>query len=299
MYVTTEAGTSGLQIVNLINLPATNLAVATWTPTINSTQLKTIHALHIDEAKGKVYLYGSNIGNQGAIVADIVTNPMAPVYLGTYNNRYIHDGYVRGDTLYACHINQGDLEIVDMTNPAAGVSLADFQTPNNFTHNSWLSQDSKTVFTTDEVPNSFLAAYDISNLSNISELDRIQSKPGTNKYVHNTHILYKSGAEYAVTSWYTDGVVVVDVTRPSNMVEVGHYDTSPTDSSSSENSDWGVYPFLPSGTMIVSDMQRGLFVFSPNYVRASYLEGVVMDCNTEIPLPVQRLDPESSILAQC
>src|ERR1035437_713763 len=218
-YVTTEAGTSGLQIVDLTNLPATNLAVATWTPTILGTPLKTIHSLHIDNAKGKVYLYGSNIGNQGAIVADIVTNPMAPVYLGYYNNRYIHDGYVRGDTLYACHINQGDLEIVNMTNPAAGVSLASFNTPNNFTHNSWLSTDSKTVYTTDEVPNSFLTAYDITNLGNISELDRIQSNPGTSAWVHNTHIIKVNENDFAVTSWYSDGFTIVDAGRPSNLVD--------------------------------------------------------------------------------
>src|ERR1019366_6286799 len=229
-----------------------------WTPTINSQTLSSIHSLHVDENKGKVYLYGSNIGQQGAIVADVNSTPMAPVYLGYYDDRYIHDGYVRNDTLYACHIYQGDCEIVDMTNPAAGVSLADFQTPNLFTHNSWLSKNSKTVFTTDETTNSFLTAYDISNLNNISELDRIQSNPGSNRYVHNTQILQKSGAEYSVTSWYTDGVVVVDVTRPANMVEVAHYDTSPADSSAQENSDWGVYPYLPSGTIVASDIENGL-----------------------------------------
>lgn len=128
-YVTTEAG-GGLQIVNLTNLPTTPLPTATWTPTISSQTLQTIHALHIDN--GKVYLYGSNVGNGGAIIANITTNPMAPVYLGKYDTRYIHDGYVRGDTLYACHISDGDCEVVKLTNPAAGVSLASFNTPNTF-----------------------------------------------------------------------------------------------------------------------------------------------------------------------
>lgn len=293
-YVTTEAGTSGLQIVDLTNLPATNLAVATWTPTITGTQLKTIHALHIDNAKGKVYLYGSNIGKQGAIVADIASNPMVPVYLGSYDNKYIHDGYVRNDTLYACHIHTGDLEIVNMTNPAAGVSLADFNTPNNFTHNSWLSKDSKTVFTTDETTNSFLTAYDISNLSNISELDRIQSNPGSNSWVHNTHIINVNENDFAVTSWYSDGFTIVDAGRPNNLVQVGNYDTAPTASGNNENHCWGVYPFLPSGIVIASDMQNGLFVLTPKYVRASYLEGVVMDCYTGYPLAgakVELLNP--------
>src|ERR1051325_9211468 len=283
-YVTTECGTVGLQIVNLTNLPATNLQTATWTPTIGNTTLHTIHALHIDTAKAKVYLYGSNVGNQGAIVADISTTPMAPVYKGSYDTRYIHDGYVWNDTLYACHIYDGDCEIVNMANPAAGVSIGDFNTPNNFTHNSWLNQSSKVVFTTDEVNDSYLASYDISNLNNIVELDRIQSNPGSNSVVHNTHIIKKGNAEYAVTSWYKDGFTIVDVTRPNNMVQVGNYDTAPTASGQGENNCWGVYPFLPSGTIVASDMSNGLFVCAPTYVRASYLEGVVTDCITGNPV---------------
>ncbi|MBI3502216.1 MAG: choice-of-anchor B family protein [Bacteroidetes bacterium] len=298
-YVTSECGNIGLQIVDLTNLPATNLTTATWTPTINTTTLATIHALHIDTAKGKVYLYGSNVGNQGAIIADIKTNPMAPVYKGSYDNRYIHDGYVRNDTLYACHIYDGDCEMVDVTNPVSGVSIGDVQTPGLFTHNSWLNANSKVVFTTDEVSDSYLTSYDISNPSNIFELDRIQSNPGSNSDVHNTHIIQKSGAEYAVTSWYNDGFTIVDVTRPDNMVQVGNYDTEPTVSGSGEDHDWGVYPFLPSGIIVASDMENGLFVCAPTYIRACYLEGTVTDCNTNAPLnnvnvTIQVTNPQSN-----
>ena len=295
-YVTTEDGAIGLQIVDLTNLPATNLTTATWTPTIGGTQLSTIHALHIDN--GKVYLYGSNIGNQGAIIADITTNPMAPVYLGSWDNRYVHDGYVRGDTLYACHVYDGDCEIVNLTNPAAGVSVGDFQTPNFFTHNSWLSADSKLCFTTDEVNDSYLAAFDISNLNNITELDRIQSNPGSNSVVHNTHIIQKNSVDYAVTSWYNDGFTIVDCTRPHNLVQVGNYDTDPAVSGPGMDHCWGVYPFFPSGTIVASDIQNGLFVLSPTYVRACYLEGVVTSCTSNTPLSgvnvaIQLVNPQS------
>ena len=270
MYVTTECGP--LQIVNLTNLPGTNLQTASWSPTIAGTQLQKIHALHIDN--GKVYLYGSNVGKKGAIVADIKTNPMAPVYLGSYDTRYIHDGYVRNDTMYACHIFEGDCEVVNMKNPAAGVSLATWKTPNAFTHNSWLTHDSKAVLTTDEKSNSFLASYDISNLSNVTEIDRIQSNPGTNSMVHNTHVVRKGEVDFAVTSWYTDGITIVDASHPYNLVQVGNYDTEPGSGSGC----WGVDPFLPSGTIVASDMGKGLFVLNPTYVRACFLEGKVT-CN--------------------
>jgi len=293
-YVTTEAG-GGLQIVDMSKLPGTNIPYTYWTPTINGQVLNSIHALHIDN--GKVYLYGSNVGNKGAIIADVATNPMNPIYLGSYDNRYIHDGYVRGDTMYACHIYDGDCEIVNLSNPAAGVAIADFQTPNVFTHNSWLSQNGKIVFTTDETSNSYLTAYDISNLSNVYERDRIQSNPGSNSDVHNVQVVQKNGVDYAVTSWYNDGFTIVDASRPDNLVQVGNYDTDTTVSGSGMDHDWGVYPFLPSGTIVVSDIQNGLFVCTPTYKRACYLEGVVTNCAngnlmTGVSVKLQVVNPQ-------
>lgn len=263
-YVTTECGTMGLQIVELTNLPATNLATTTWTPVINATDtLKTIHALHIDN--GKLYLYGYG-WQKGVLVADISTSPMNPVLLGTYDaGGYIHDGFVKNDTLYAAHIFGGTVEIIDLSNIASPVTLASFNTPNNFPHNTWLSTDGKTLFTTDEVAGSFLTAYNISNFANIFETDRIQSNPGDSSIVHNTHIVNKNGIDYAVTSWYKDGVVIVDVSNPSNLVIVGSYDTSPL-SGSGFGGCWGVYPYLPSGIILASDIEEGLFVLNPTYV---------------------------------
>lgn len=281
-YVTTEGG-GGLQIVDLSNLPGTNLAYHSYTGdgAING-QLNTIHALHIDTTKKFVYLFGSNLFNGGAVVLDINNDPYNPIYAGKYQNpqyAYVHDGYVDNDTLYAGHIYAGVFTVADMTNKSAPVVLAEQQTPTAFTHNTWLSNDHKYVFTTDENSNSFLTAYDVSNLNNIVEKDKIRATPGSGSIVHNTHILNN----WAVNSWYRDGITIVDVTRPHNLVEVGRYDTY-TGSGNGFDGAWGVYPFLPSGTLVVSNIDEGLFVLSPTYVRACYLEGVVTDSACGTPL---------------
>ena len=272
-YVTTEGG-GGLQIVNLTSLPDTSGVVYhNWAPEIEGSTLNTIHSLHIDGHY--VYLYGSNILGKGAVVADII-DPWNPVYAGIYDLGYVHDGYVRNDTLYAAHINDGYFSVVDFTDKSAPVELANHTTPGAFTHNTWLSTNSKVLFTTDEVNNSFLTAYDISDLTNINELDRIQSNPGSNSIVHNTHIINVAGNDYAVTSWYKDGFTIVDAGRPNNLVQVGNYDTY-SGSGGGYGGGWGVYPYLPSGTIVVSNIDEGLFVCSPNYVRACYLEGIATD----------------------
>ena len=155
-YVTSEGG-GGLQIVNLSSLPnASGIIYHNWTGDGTITgQLNTIHALHIDG--DFVYLYGSNLFNGGAIAANL-TDPWNPTFVGEYqvgagNSAYVHDGFVRNDTLYAGHIYSGYFSVVDFTNKANPIELVNQFTPNNFTHNTWLSTNSKILFTTDEVDN--------------------------------------------------------------------------------------------------------------------------------------------------
>ena len=260
---------------NLKTLPA-NISYTQYTG--NGTiagQLSSIHALHVDTTTGYLYLYGSNIGSGNTLFFSLA-NPASPSYAGQYiypgggNAAYVHDGYADNDTLYEGHIYNGFYAIVDVRNKSNPVLIATQGTPTAFTHNTWLSEDHKTLFTTDENANSYLAAYDISDPQNIQEISRFQTSPGSNSIVHNTHIL--NG--YAITSWYTQGVVITDVSRPDNPIEVGKYDTYPQGAGNTFNGCWGVYPFLPSGTIVASDIDNGLFVLTPTYVRGAYLEGI-------------------------
>ncbi len=270
-YVVSEAG-NGLQICDLSKLPATTVPTVTyWQPIIGGQTLNSIHALHIDTTKGNIYLYGSNVGNKGAIIGSLA-NPAAPVYLGRFNNTYVHDGYVDNDTLYACEIYDGYVEVVDCSNKTSPQVLATVQTPLFYTHNSWPSPDKKTLYTTDEKTKSSLSSYDISDLSNITLLDTIKGL-STGSIVHNTHIRKDL---FAVTSWYRDGFSIVDCSRPNNLIRTGYYD-SYSGTGNGFNGTWGVYPFLPSGTIICSNIEAGLYVFTPTYTKACYLEGNVID----------------------
>jgi choice-of-anchor B domain-containing protein len=276
-YVTTEGG-GGLQIINMSSLPDTNgIEVKYWQPNINGEFLNSIHALHIED--GFVYCYGSNIGNGGAVIGDL-TDPWNPVFAGLINLAYIHDGYVRNDTVYAGHIYDGKLRVWDCRNKSNPVLINEVLTPQAFTHNSWLSDNGKTVYTTDEVNGSACVAYDISDLNNITLIDReFSQNPQGGAPVHNTHVRN----DFVYNSYYTDGVTIVDGHRPTNLVNVGWFDTSPLSGGTFEGC-WGVYPFLPSGNILASDRQTGLWVLSPNIKRACYVEGIVRDssCNSSL-----------------
>lgn len=276
-YITNE-GNNGLKIIDLTNLPGALNAGDVYQYTGSTYNFTTAHNIFIDEV-GHAYITGANNGVGGAIILDL-TNPTAPTELGRYNDYYMHDIFVRGDTLWGGAINDGFFVVVDVSNPAACVTMATQFTPTTFSHNVWLSDDGNTLFTTDEVSNAYIAAYDVSDINNISERDRIQSSPGMNVIPHNTFTI----GNFVVTSYYRDGVTIHDATNPNNLIEVGNYDTSPQFSGDGFNGCWGVYPYLPSGNIIASDIENGVFVLAPNYVQGAYLEGIVTDAVTTNPI---------------
>lgn len=280
-YVITEAQT-GLLIIDLSNLPN---SVATFNSTLGVGYTDS-HNIFIDEF-GVAYLFGaSSTGvGQGTLMVDVAANPTDPPYLGIYgrtiNNvdHYIHDGYVRDNIMWGSEIYYGHVSAVDVSDKSNPVILGAQATPGDFTHACWLSDDSQTVFTVDEVNGAFVVAYDVSDPTDIKELDRFQMFPGSNTAPHN--IFVKD--DFVVLSYYTAGVVVLDASRPDNLILVGHYDTS-TSAGPGFSGCWGVYPFFDSGKMIASDRQNGLFVLDANCVRACYLEGSVTDEDTGDPI---------------
>lgn len=241
--------------------------------------LKTVHNLYIDE-KGYCYLFGSNIGIGGALIFDLNNDPWNPTYVGIWDTYYLHDGMVRGDTLWGAAINEGEYVVVDVAKKDSAYLMASKATPNSFTHNTWISDDNQTLFTTDEVGGAFLTAYDVSNLANMTELDRIQSLPGTMVIPHNAHVY----GDWVVTSYYTSGVQIVDAKYPELLVEVGFYDTSPNFTGNGFNGNWGTYPYFESQRIICSDIEEGLYVLNPTYVNASRVHVQVVDSITGAPL---------------
>lgn len=276
-YVTTEGCCNGLQILNLGYLPDSVPTKFYKGDGAINNQINTVHALHIED--GYCYLFGSNLFNGAALILDLA-NPWNPTYTGHTPGTYIHDGYVRNNKLYGCHIYDGYFSVMDVTNKSNPLLITSQNTPSMFTHNAWLNDAGNVLFTTDEVSDSYLAAYDVSDLNNIIELDKIQTTPGSSSIIHNTHTLN----DYEIISWYKDGIAIVDVSRPDNMIITGTYDTYPQGSGNGYNGCWGVYPFLPSGNLVCSDIDNGLFVLTPTYVRGCYLEGIVTDSVSGMPL---------------
>ncbi|MCH8330348.1 MAG: choice-of-anchor B family protein, partial [Bacteroidetes bacterium] len=207
----------GLLIVDLSNLP-NSVDTTLWTVVVGTDTLRRAHSMHIDE-NGYAYLFGSNVLGGGALILDL-SNPTNPTHVGTYDEGYIHDGFVRGDTLWAAEVKNGHFAVIDVSNKANPSILATQNTPDNFTHNCWPSDDGKYLFTTDEKSSAYIGSFKVDDLSNIEEADRYRSSHSTGVIPHNTFFI----DNFLVTSYYTDGVIIVDATCPGNLVETGNYD---------------------------------------------------------------------------
>jgi choice-of-anchor B domain-containing protein len=289
VYVTTDSGDDGLLIIDMSMAPD-SISSHYITPDIiargDTTALGPCHNLYIDE-KGFCYLAGCRVGGANkAIIFDLNQDKWNPPVVGVHGDvpgagGYAHDLYVKNNIMYSSEINEGLLSIYDCSRKDSLIVLGTKTTSFNFTHNAWSSTDQNYVFTTDERANAYVDAYDVSDPSNIVLLDKFQPLETQNLGVipHNTH--YYDG--YLVTSYYTDGVVITDVTKPDNMIKVGSYDTF-SGPHGGFSGCWGAYPYLPSGRLLVSDINSGLYIFEPNYVRAARLEGTVTDAMTGNPV---------------
>lgn len=288
LYVTHDQDTFGITIIDVSKAPDT-FTHTQWNPvlTVNgdTTKFLRAHNLYIDSL-GFAYIAGHNINKRGVMILDLNPDPKNPVYKSETNSFYSHDAFVKNDILYSSELSDG-FAIYDVKDKTKPKELGRGKTTRNFAHNVWLSEDSKFLYTTDEVAAGLLESYDVSNPKNIKFLDKYKTNIGNTRVIpHNTHVLGK----YAVTSWYTDGIIITDMSDPNNIVNVGSYDTYTQDANLPSSGSlfygcWGAYPYLPSGLILASDINNGLFVLNPtpykpttqvaNYFPAAYLNGKV------------------------
>jgi len=160
---------------------------------------------------------------------------------------------------YASRINAGKETVLDLTDPAHPVPLADFSTPFHETHSSWTSQDQRYLYVNDEYHGPSTGIYDIQDLSNIHQVYRFEGL-GNRTMPHDPVIK----GDLAFVSYYSAGARFWDVSNPAWPVEVGYYDTYPGDDADLFHGCWEAAPMFPSGIFIASDIETGLYVLRPN-----------------------------------
>ena len=271
-YVVTEA-TAGFQVIDLSN-PNSPTVAGVFGNSITTNA----HNVCIDVAAAKLYLVGTNVG---VPVWDLSANPANPTYLGQASTTGFHDLCVENGYAYASHIGGGVLRIMDASTPLPYSVLSNTPTPNTFTHNAWPNAAGDLIVTTDERAGGVIKLFDITNKSNPIGLGQFTPNPAS--IPHNAFIV----GDLCHVSWYTEGYRCIDISDPSNPVEIASYDTWPG-TSGGFNGCWGCYPFLPSGNILASDRSTGLYIVRPGAATfTTYGQG----CPGSATAPCPELNP--------
>ena len=199
-----------------------------------------------------------------AKVADILGPPTHGVFAD--------DGilYVAGNTSVTVY------DVSDIGN-SNFTELGQFATPGGFTHSSW--PDSYTdasgelrhvLYVTHELDGTDLQVWDVTDIvqqstpsptaeliATVSNQD-LANQQGTGS-VTNVHNVFLVG-DTLFTSWTVGGMVVVDVSDPSNPLVIDTFDTTPVEGSSNFAGAFGVNPSLGLDRVLISDRATGLWV---------------------------------------
>ena len=274
VYIVSEGEGAGLQIVDVSGIDNGAIELVA---TYRGNGLSQAHNIAINEDTGYAYVCGArgNVSKGGLFIVDLA-DPIAPEFVGSWSHRFVHDvqvvsyetGKYAGKEVafaFAGGLVDARLWILDVTEKSDIPSFGQTDYPNGaFAHQGWLSEDRAYVYLNDEFDE-----YDLGTVTSTHVIDvRDLSNPkylfafsgGTKSSDHNLLV----NGDFIYEANYTAGLRIFHAPRPEFAEEVGFFDTHPASNASGFRGAWGVYPFLPSGIVMVSDIENGLFILDPS-----------------------------------
>ncbi len=275
--VADSAGSHGMQVFDLTRLRAVTTPPVTFTPDAVYTGFGSAHNLAIDETSGFAYAVDSGTCANGLHMIDLSV-PASPTFAGCHSaDGSIHDAQCvtyagpdpdhQGKEVCVTATLTGDtMDLIDVTNKSATVTLSKNGYPGAITpHQGWFTEDHRYVLFGDESDESSLGWNTTTSVFDVSDLDNpVLTGQHTGPLPAIDHNQYVRG-NHTYQANYTIGLRVLELTDPANgtLTEVAWFDTRPESDGVAFQGAWSVYPFFASCSVVVSDIQRGLFVLSP------------------------------------
>ncbi len=294
-FIVSEASNHGMQVFDLTRLRNVANPPETFTADAHYTGFGSAHNIVINEATGYAYAVGArNYGTSGYNFSGgahfiNIQNPINPIAAGGYAaSGYTHDAQViiyngpdtdhTGKEIYIGS-NEDKIVIVDVTDKNNPVQIGNDITYSGvgYTHQGWLTEDHTYYFLGDEYDeitngnNTRTYIFDFTDLDNPTHLVNYDSNNAS--IDHNGYIL---GNTFYLAS-YRAGLRVLDITNKTAIQEIGFFDTYPNNDNANFSGAWNVYPYFSSGNIVISDINRGLFVVrksgtlaTPEFTAASF-----------------------------
>ena len=270
--VADNAGAHGMQVFDLTRLRNQTTPQA-FTADLVYGDFASAHNIAINETTGFAYAVGTDTCGRGLHIIDIRT-PNNPLFAGCHSTVDTHDTqcvvYQGPD---ADHVgsevcassNEDHFEIVDVTVKSGPITISSSTYPQlRFVHQGWFTEDHRFFLLGDEGDESFFGVPTRTHVFDVSDLDApvyvFAYEAATVAIDHN---LYVAGNRVYQAN-YTTGLRILEFGNLANseMTEIAFFDTYPNSDATEFDGAWSVYPFLPSGTIIVSDVSNGLFMLT-------------------------------------
>lgn len=271
-YVVNEGG-GGVQVIDLSDVDSGVIRLAGSTDLDGAAD--TSHNIVINEATGFAYLTGTN-GFNGGLVALDLADPENPVFAGAYTDVYVHDAQVvvmkagpfAGREIAFCYVGRDGFDIVDVTDKSNMQRLSRLAYDGlSYCHQGWYDADRELVYLNDEldeidglVGSTTTRVVDVSSLTSPQVVSTFTT--GLDVIDHNLYLL----DGFVFEANYRSGLRIFDATGTGLApVEVGFFDTFVGADATEFDGAWSVFTGFPSGNVIVSDIQGGLFVLDPSF----------------------------------
>ncbi|WP_191858620.1 choice-of-anchor B family protein [Hanstruepera ponticola] len=272
-FIVSEASNHGMQVFDLTRLRNVANPPEAFTPDFHYTGFGRAHNIVINENSGYAYIVGGsrNTTYAGGPIFLNIQNPLNPIEEGGISG-YSHDAqvitYNGPDADYAgseilVGSNENEVAIIDVSDKSNPQIISTIDYDNiGYTHQGWFTENLNYFILGDETDeqgfgnNTRTIVFDFTDLDNpIFHMDYFGP---TLAIDHNGYV---KGNIYYLSN-YRAGVRFIDISglNSSVMNEVGYFDTYPSSDSASFNGAWNVYPYFPSGNIIVSDIEGGLFI---------------------------------------
>ncbi len=270
--VADHAGPHGMQVFDLTRLRDQSTPQEFVADTVYG-DLGNSHNLAINEDTGFIYAVLGDTCEGGLHMIDL-SIPNNPHFAGCHMTARTHDSqcvlYQGGDADYAdreiCFSsNEDHFEIVDVTDKSAPLTISTLTYEQlAYVHQGWLTEDHRFFLLGDELDES---TFELPTRTHVIDVSDLEAPEYLYAYEHETraidHNLYVLG-NHVFQANYTVGLRVLEFSDLSQqeMSEIAFFDTYSENDDVSFSGAWSVYPYLPSGIIIVSDIANGLFVLT-------------------------------------
>ncbi|WP_282069281.1 choice-of-anchor B family protein [Olleya namhaensis] len=259
----------------------------------NGINIGSCHNIVINESEGIAYLVGCGGAASGGPVFVDITTPLSPTIVGSYSGKgYTHDAqvityngtdnnvtsptvigvssYIGREILLASNGGSNDrvvlLDVTDKNNPQF---ISEITYPNpGYAHQGWFTDDHRYFIFGDETDEQNFGFGTRTFVFDMLDLDNpVLSATYEASIAAIDHNGYVKDDTFYLAN-YRAGMRVLDIptliSANNSNSETGYFDTYPASNSANFNGAWSIYPYFESGNIIISDIERGLFV-----VRAS------------------------------